>query len=320
MEFESREHLIAEIASMYYKEKNTQDEIASRIGYSRSAISRLLDEAEKSGIVEISIRFPLERVSYLENQLRDLYNIENVLVAKHGKINQSQVLHLVGRLGALHVEQLIHENSTIDISWGTGVFEVVNSLSAHLMPGIKVIQIIGAAGGKSDPNVDGPELARLLADKYGATYVSLHVPLLVDKPTTRQVLLSENEIKETLQQALKADFALVGIGSVEPESSTSYIRAGYLSQAQIAAVKSQGAVGSICGYLYDLQGNILDNELNQRIVAVDLKKLLHSRCEVIGIATGDYKVPAVLGALRGNLVKTIVIDSSIAEKILNAED
>jgi DNA-binding transcriptional regulator LsrR (DeoR family) len=223
-------------------------------------------------------------------------------------------------LGALHVEQLIHENSTIDISWGTGVFEVVNSLSAHLMPGIKVIQIIGAAGGKSDPNVDGPELARLLADKYGATYVSLHVPLLVDKPTTRQVLLSENEIKETLQQALKADFALVGIGSVEPESSTSYIRAGYLSQAQIAAVKSQGAVGSICGYLYDLRGNILDNELNQRIVAVDLKKLLHSRCEVIGIATGDYKVPAVLGALRGNLVKTIVIDSSIAEKILNAED
>ena len=46
MEFESREHLIAEIASMYYKEKNTQDEIATRIGYSRSAISRQQDEAE----------------------------------------------------------------------------------------------------------------------------------------------------------------------------------------------------------------------------------------------------------------------------------
>ena len=40
MDNTTRRQLLAEIASLYYKEKMTQSQIGRKLGYSRSAISR----------------------------------------------------------------------------------------------------------------------------------------------------------------------------------------------------------------------------------------------------------------------------------------
>ena len=49
------------IAKMYYVDNLTQQQIAVSENVSRSQISRLLDQARASGIVEITVRMP-ERI------------------------------------------------------------------------------------------------------------------------------------------------------------------------------------------------------------------------------------------------------------------
>lgn len=319
MSFERHENLLAEIATLYFRQKMTQVEIASIIGYSRSAVSRLLTEAEQRGIVEINIKFPIERLSNLENQIKTKFGIENVFVVKRGT-TPSQTLVQVGQLGAWFAENLLRENGIVGISWGTGVFEVVNAFSPKPINNLKVVQIIGSTGGKSDPNVDGPVLARHLANKFNATYFILPAPLVVGSSSIRDLLLSERDIQSTLQLAYQADFALVGVGSVEPIASSSFLRSGYLTQEEILEVNALGGTGNICGTIYDKNGKVLNIDINHRLVAIDLLKLCASSCKIIGVAVGEHKVPPILGALKGKLIDILVTDSSAAEMVIATDD
>jgi len=303
---------------MYFKQKMTQAEIASIIGYSRPAVSRLLTKAEQRGIVEINIKFPIERLQDLENQVKTKFGMENVFVVKRGKNSPSQTLVQVGQLGAWFAENLLRENGIVDISWGTAVFEVVNAFSPKPIKDLKVVQIIGSTGGKSDPNVDGSELARHMAHKFNASYFILPAPLVVGNSNVRDLLLRERDIQSTLQLAYQADFALVGIGSVEPIASSSFLRSGYLTQEEILEVNALGGIGNICGTIYDKNGKVLNIDINQRLVAIDLLKLCASSCKIIGVAAGEHKVPPILGALNGRLIDILVTDSSAAEMVIAA--
>ncbi len=70
----NREILLANVASMYYLEKRTQAQIAERMGYSRSAISRLITEAENRGIVEIRVHSPIKRNVELEMRVKKRFD------------------------------------------------------------------------------------------------------------------------------------------------------------------------------------------------------------------------------------------------------
>ena len=58
-----RLELLATVADLYYIERCSQAEIANRLGYSRSAVSRLLSEAHDRQLIEIRVNHPMP-VSY----------------------------------------------------------------------------------------------------------------------------------------------------------------------------------------------------------------------------------------------------------------
>ena len=69
------------IAKMYYSEKLNQSEIAKRVGLSRPQISRYLNRARETGMVEITIYEPLELTKKeIELKLKNLLNLKKVLV------------------------------------------------------------------------------------------------------------------------------------------------------------------------------------------------------------------------------------------------
>jgi deoxyribonucleoside regulator len=173
--------------------------------------------------------------------------------------------------------------------------------------------MVGAVG-EGDPLIDGPDLARLLADAYGGRYRYLHAPLLVEDGRAGEALLGEPRIRETLQLARRADVALVGIGAPIPEVY-SLLRAGYLDREALAGLRAQGVVGDICARHYDAQGRVLDVELKGRIVGIELEGL-HEVGQVIGVAGGEAKAAAILGALRGGHVNVLVTDDTTARKVL----
>lgn len=317
MAIEERAQLLANIANLYYEQHMTQAEIALEIGYSRSAVSRLLLEAHQRGIVEIRIHYPLNRSVELERKLRDRFGLRDVYVLAKGTSSDERALRQLGRLGAACLDEVLTQESILGISWGTAIYEVSNALRAREWPRVRVVQMIGAAG-RGDPLIDGPELARSLAQTLGADYFTLNAPLIVDDPSIRQALTQESNIRETLGLASQADVALVGIGSVEPDIS-SLVRAGYTQAKEMMAIKATGAVGDICACHYDKDGHILDIDINQRSIGVSLQTLSRPSCTVIGVAGGAGKATAILGALRGHFVDILVTDSMAAERILGLD-
>ena len=308
--------LLARVASLYYDQELTQADVARRVGVSRSKISRLLKEARKEGIVEIVINYPWRTASALEQEIQDRFEIPHVSVLVSQGRSYEEILRGLGNLAARYLESILEPGVILGISWGTAIYQTARSLRPELRLAIKVIQMIGAVG-SSDPLIDGPDLARFLANLYGGEYRYLHVPLIVDDASLVEGLMRESHVQHTLELARKSDIAVVGIGGVAPEVS-SFLRAGFLSRSDLKQLEDQGAAGDICGRLYDIRGEKLNLPVDKRIIGIeldDLRKIKH----VVGVAGGEQKAKAILGALRGKRVTALVTDDMAARRVLRMD-
>jgi deoxyribonucleoside regulator len=308
-----RTELLARVAHLYYEGDLNQGEIARRVGTSRSTISRMLQEARETGVVEITVHTPWKTVPELEDALRARFGLRGVRVLLGRGRPPEEILRGLGALAARYVDSVIEQDSVLGISWGMAVHATVRALRPDRRLPITVVQMVGAVG-EGNPLIDGPDLARLLADAYGGRYRYLHAPLLVEGGRAREALLGEPGIRETLALARRADVALVGIGAPLPEVY-SLLRAGYVDQEALAGLRAQGVVGDICARHYDAHGHALDVELNRRIVGIELEAM-HDVGQVIGVAGGEAKAAAILGALRGGYVQVLVTDDAAASRAL----
>jgi deoxyribonucleoside regulator len=308
-----RTELLAQVAHLYYEEELNQDQIARQIGTSRSTVSRMLQEARESGVVEITVHTPWKTVPELEDALRARFGLRGVRILLGRGRPTEEILRGLGALAARYVDSVVRQDSVLGISWGKAVHATVQALRPDRRLPITVVQMVGAVG-EGNPLIDGPDLARLLADAYGGRYRYLHAPLLVEDGRAREALLGELRIRETLALARQADVALVGIGAPFPEVY-SLLRAGYVDRKALAGLRARGVVGDICARHYDAHGRALDIELNHRIVGIELEAL-HEVGQVIGVAGGEAKAAAILGALRGGHVHVLVTDDAAARKML----
>jgi DNA-binding transcriptional regulator LsrR (DeoR family) len=313
MDSQDRLQLLATIADLYYVEKQSQAAIAEMYGYSRPTISRLIGEAQEKGLVEIRINYPLQRMVEMEVALRERFNLSFVNVADRGSLDYGRMLRLIGRLAAAYFDR-VENLEVIGVSWGTAVYEVVTSLQRRRLPHVRIVQMIGGIGGGAS-NTDGPEVARLFAHALGGQHTLLNAPLVVPDEQTRSVLMADRQMRDVLSLIGEADYALVGVGSLDVERS-SLLRAGYLNRGEVDALLAQDIVGDICGVHFDSQGRIPDIDINRRRIGVDLRALADSPCTIVAVAGGRVKAPAILGALRGGLIDVLITDSNAAEVIL----
>ena len=162
--------------------------------------------------------------------------------------------------------------------------------------------------------VDGVELGRWLAQKMGASFRFLSAPLLVKDEAVAQALRSEWINQETLTIAARAEVAVIGIGSPEPEYS-SLLRAGYLSRSDLEELIAAGVVGDIVAHHLDAQGRVLDISANRRSISLDADSI-RKIPTVIAVAGGVPKARAIAAALRGGFCSCLVTDAKAAQMVL----
>jgi deoxyribonucleoside regulator len=305
--------LLAKVASLYYEKNLTQAEIAQRLNISRPQVSRLLAEGRQEGVVEIIIHHPANKFTPLEQELLDRFSLKEVKILASGHLGYAQLAERLGVLAARHMEECLQDGMILGISWNTGVYQVVNALRAARQKKVTVVQLTGAVG-SINPLIDGPDLTRWLAQTLGGQYKYLPAPLLVDSPATREALLQDRSIRESLALLDKMNMALIGIGSLSPALS-SLLLAGHITDAELREMIRQGGVGDICSYHYDLHGHILPLELHQRLIGVSLETLRKTPY-VMGVGGGIDKASAVLGALRLSIIDCLVTDEIAARAVL----
>ena len=166
--------------------------------------------------------------------------------------------------------------------------------------------------------MDGPDVARLLADKYGGHHHYLRAPVLVEQSTLRDMLYAEPAISHGIQKARNVKLAITGVGTVEEEAS-SFLRTGNLTREELAQLRSMGLVGETCGRFFDAWGRYEGYEINKRIIGIDLKDLGNVP-RVIAVARGLPKARSILGALRGRLMTVLATDDKTAQAILEIDN
>jgi deoxyribonucleoside regulator len=311
----AEQEYLADVAEMYYVEGLDQRAIARRIGVSRSSVSRVLTRAVNAGAVEFRINRPLPLHGTLQEQLRGTFSGVDSIVLDVSALVPADVPARVGLLAAQRLSEWTRTARVLGMSWGSALRHVADAIAPVPRPTLEVVQLIGGIG-SLHPEIDGEEVGRTVARKYGARYRYLNAPLLVGSTEAAASLRTDPSIGSVLDLGARSDVALVGLGALRPEVS-SLLRAGYQSPAELRASAEAGAVGDICGHHLDATGSVVDLPLHRRLVSISTIDLRNIPV-VVAVATGERKAAIMLAALRSGLIDVLVTDSAAAAAIVSA--
>ena len=151
------------IATLYYKDKLSQQEIAKKLNISRPWVSKLLTRAEELGIVKIEIESPILGNTQLEQRLCDKYQLEYACVIDNSDTSRDYL-----SIAAVNyfISQ-IKPNDIIGVAWGNAISRFIRHIHPLKFTDIQIVPLAGSFGASFDtlPNYNVIQLADLTGGK-----------------------------------------------------------------------------------------------------------------------------------------------------------
>ena len=309
------DRVILKVLHLYYEHDLTQAEVASRMGFSRPKVSKLLAEGRERGLVKIEIAEPAGDFTSLEIALEDRYGLKEVIIVPTSQERPTTELS-AGRACAELLSKTCTSETTLGVSWGISVRAFADATPRRAFPCKKVVPLVGGMG-KAKARLHSNRVCADLAQKLGVECLHLAAPAIANSARSRAELVSMPGIEDTLREAESCDVAVVGIGGILPTSTM--VEAGYFSLEEFLGFRGKGIVGDVCCHFLDSNGNARYPELSGRIVGITAEGLRRIPLAV-GIATGAEKGPGVDAVLRGGFVKALVCDERLARSLLEISE
>lgn len=305
--------LIVKVAKLYYFDGMTQAEIARKIGVSRPIVSKMISKAKEDKIVEIFIKDESAHTVDLELQMEKIYSLKEAIIVSASDYNHDTKLDLLGKAAAAHVSKKIDSVESIGISWGNAVSAFVNAYPFQKNESVNIVPLIGGMG-RSEIDLHSNMLTLKFAQKLKTTCSYLYAPAMIKNIDTKNRLLESEEIYGVLDEGQSVEMAIVGMGNPIVDSTMETI--GYLSQEDVASLRTAEAVGDINSVFLDKNGNSLNHHINDSVIGINLDGLKQIG-ETIAIAHGDNKIRSIHAGLLSGAVDVLVTDDETAQKILD---
>ena len=295
----------------YYLDGASKSEIALELGISRFKVARLLERARREGLVRIEIQ-PLPELDLaLGDEVARRHGLRGAIVVRTDADDDQLGLARVGRAAAAILVDTLDATDVLGVSWGRTLHAMVEHLPR--LPACSVVQLVGSVP-SLELDLNSLELLRRLAQRATGPVHPLHVPLIVDDPETASALRREPHVARTVAMFDRLTRAIVGIGRWAPAGST--VRAA-LSPADAAATDGAGGVADVCAIVLDAEGRqVRVAGVPERCLAIREDQLRRVP-DVIAVATGTDKVPAIRAALRSGLVHRLVTDEQAARRLVD---
>jgi DNA-binding transcriptional regulator LsrR (DeoR family) len=307
-----RQKLLYKIAKSYYEDGLTQGQIGRRFGISRIKVSRLLQQARAEKLVQITIISPQPSNADLERDLEAKYSLDEAVIISPSRYEKAIVTSALGSAAVDCLLRCLQGNEVLSVSWGSTLLSVVDALPIEHWPEMTVVQMMGGLG-RPEAEVHGNDIARRMAQAFGARPRLLSAPGVVTSKMVRDALLADPQISDTLALSARADVAMVGIGVPVPDSVV--MQAGAILAEEVEQLKARGAVGDIALRFFDAEGRPINHEINERIIGLDVDQIRRIP-RVIGVAGGGEKYEVIRAALRGKFINVLVTDDQIGARLL----
>ena len=263
-------------------------------------------------MVRIEIQDPMVSCYEKEDALKNAFGLKDAVVIPSPE-DENDVKKELGRSAATYLQEKVRDSQVIGVGIGTTLRSMAGFLKKMHCKNLHIVSLMGSWSKKT---TGGPfEVASTLAEAFNADCYYISAPAIVDSPEALSILTSESTINLSLSIARKADLAIIGLGSASSESSL--IKAGYLRMKDVEDARGKGGVGDILGHYYDTQGRVVHCDFMDRLMGISLEDLAHIK-NVIGVAGGEKKQEAVLGALRGGYLNTLITTEKSAEAFLRS--
>ncbi len=307
-------NLLIKIAKLYYEDNLTQDTIARKLRMSRPRVSRLMQEAIETGIVKITIMAEPGGYTSFENQLESKFDLlEAVIVDVTDPDSPEQVARDLGVEGANYFSRMVQDGDKVGLTWGISSAAMVENIKPEKKSNVTILQMVGGLGEPgSDSHAAG--LVSRAAMAVSGAFCLMPSPGVVASIDAANLLRSDRYISKALQMVRDIDIAFVGVGA--PTKDSLLMRdESIISWKEMNGMIKAGAVGDICLHFFDVNGNAIHTELDDRVIGISLEDIKKIK-RVVGITGGTGKFEAILGAIRGGYINSLITDIYTARRLL----
>ena len=307
--------LLSQVAHMYYDLGMLQPDIAEKLFFSRSKVSRILKKAQDLGIVEIKVNRYLSRMRNYEKKLEALPGLKKAIVMTNfDDADGETAKDDLAACAAAYVSGEIKDAYVLGITCSRTVTRVVHKLTREHTCNLQVVQTIGST---TNRDMSG-ELTNAIAQTYGGTAHFLNAPLYVDDVYVKEALLRDPSIMEASKLMKHCNLLLMGVGKFDASGGDMPSWSGYMTPRHREEMGRLGAVGSLCAQFFDINGNLLDCDWNQKCITIPWDDMKCADLRV-AIASGKTRVPSIMGALRTGIVDVLITDTVTAACLLEAQ-
>lgn len=314
------ERLIYKVCCLYYNDNMNQMEIGDYLGVSRSSVMRMLQKGREMGIVTIEIHNPFTYdYGEMEKKIENYYGLKDVVVVEDSVLDSKTeaASYLFGQ-AADYLYNVFNEGDQIGVTMGQTLNNVVATNKTY--DKFKNIMFVPIVGGISQSTVDGAdvqgnEIARKFADKFGGTYTQFLSPAVFSDKMILNYFMQEKAVNYILDEFRKINIAVVSLGIPEKADHT-LLKAGYATQRELRTLAECGAVGDVALQFYDEEGNTEKfHFFNDRVASMQLDMIRKIPVK-IGIAGGGKKVHSVIGAIHGGFINVLITNAECARELI----
>lgn len=314
-QIDAEEQFIVRLAWACEIEGMTQADAAERYGVSRLRVNKALSEARRRGILRVSIESIFTASARLEWALERRFRLLRAVVVPSPERGAAVTPLVAAGLGA-HLTDILADGALtrFGMSWGNTLNLATRFMQPINRPDLEIVSIMGGVSRGSD--VNGYEITTRLADLCNAAHSFFTAPLYAGSAESRQLFMRQDVIRDMLEKIRSCGAIALATGDLD---SSLLVRDALPRDVDPAELKALGGVGDITGHILDAQGDLIDHDINRRVVGVSLDEMA-AIDNVILAAGGLHKLPILAAALRRGFVDTLVIDENTADALLKYVD
>lgn len=291
---------------LYHVEGCTQNDIATQLGINRVMVVRLLADARRRNEVRITISAPLIELLLLEREMETRFGINRVVIAPFADPDADPMKVIAAAAGNF-ISGEMKAGMTVGVGWGRTLFNTLPFITGATLEDFRVVSLLGgiAAARRFNP----AEFAWQFAELFQGEGFLIPAPAVVDSPETKYALLERCGLSAIFEMADKLDMALLSCGGIS--SLTTSYRTGYLTEADRRSLMEAGAIGDVLYNFIDDKGDLVDHEVNSRVISVKLARLRRAPERVL-ISGGKDKLVVMRAAIKTVAPTTLILDEQTA--------
>ncbi|MEG0751546.1 MAG: sugar-binding domain-containing protein [Oscillospiraceae bacterium] len=312
--------LVYRVARYYYIDNLSQNEIAQKEQISRSTVSRILDRARASGIVNIEINVPTDSiVDRLEEKLCRRLGIERAIVVP-ASVNEStdeteeQLIVDVASVAAAHLPEFLGNAKTIGVGWGRTLYNIPPYLPfVHPDPERIFLPLVGNMTLRNRFLQTSINVSRF-GERFGSQTYYLNISSLRGENDAFSEAETYN-VRQIQDYWNHLDAAIYSLGS-PPLYNDMYLKEELGPDKFSVTDSDPDGRGEMLSQVYFSDGRqSCPIGPGMSVVALPLEKLREVH-RTICVAAGNYKAEPIFYAARNGYFRTLVVDHLLAEELL----